>query len=141
MKTIYKGHLPGRLGILTVGLSKAEEIVVRYASPGAAAPEQVESLQVAIDEDLADDDLISRLNYCSFLNGVIAERVKRAQREARAEEKRKEARSLGTPAPPPVPTIPITAENVDDLPESLSPETRRKIFERLGIEDQNEATE
>lgn len=135
MNSIYKGHLPGSLGLLEVLLSPSDGLQVEYTALGAKKAKDVGTLQAAVDADFEDDDVIDRLNYATFLNGVIAERIKAAREKAAPDEKPVRERDLPTGQSTAAATIPITAENVGDLPESLRPETRERIFANLGIED------
>lgn len=139
MKTLYSAHLPGSLGLLVVTLvldeTTGNDLLIEYRHPQAETSKVLPSLQDAVDLDLAGDPLIERLNYAAFLNGIVVGRIRAALKEIAAEDPPDEGGELAPRKPASLGLIPITVENIHELPEKTSPELRRQIHARLGIAD------
>jgi len=97
--TIYKGHLPGSLGLLEVGLGSAGNLAIEYTPPGADSPKKLPAVQNAIDQDFDGQPLIARLNYGAFLNQVLVEGIKAATKAPKEPVSRRPGRQ-GPRRPP-----------------------------------------
>jgi hypothetical protein len=128
---IYEGLLPGNLGRLTVNLSESGGLQYLYRAPGTEKDRDVGSLEGALAEDEPDQDVVDRLNYVAFMTSVLVSKIKAARKQAEIPD----TFEPFTLEPKPTPTIPITADNIHELPEGLSPATRAAIHARLGIKD------